>query len=592
MKSLANFTHHNKRHDSAQRHLSLHAAIAAENAAMQKASSFGVRNENEDDSDEKTLTDVYFEVIGGLRPGVRIAQTEAYIKRRAPKWANGGGGGDGDDGGDDGGDGDGEEENSEAALAADPKVARAKETLKRYREKFEDIEKNGGRETTRNIDSWTAVYDILTSPNCFAESIFDLSGISQIMSNVAKIDNLPDKHSREALSLIQHAWSNVDAYHTSASWYKWTAKACYLLMLSLAICIVAVGVASTAGAKTPVVVPRSLGNYLILGLSLMNAVIASLTTYMNPAVRWQLLRSSALSLESEIWQFRTRTGKYRESRASSSRNAEKHFHKAIKEVENLTLQSGDLRHTTFYSKPKSQWTRHGQHGSKACCCCCRGNGSGGRVAGAAVAAATAGGGKTNIVPVSQVNNHHSPLRPEEYLMFRLKPAQKFYMDRLPRYSKSRTLTKAITILGSIAGSILAVFDLSEYSVLVVVLISSVVAWSEFAGTEKKLERYSTVVSGLGQILLWWNALPLVEKLATKSIDNMVSQVEGQIRSEQQNWRATSQAAKKMQQAVDNADGSNGSAEGRGGGGGGGGGESSQRGASTPGGGSFTKSNFA
>ena len=48
----------------------------------------------------------------------------------------------------------------------------------------------------------------------------------------------------------------------------------------------------------------------------------------------------------------------------------------------------------------------------------------------------------------------------------------------------------------------------------------------------------------------------------------------------------------MQQAVDNADGSNGSAEGRGGGGGGGGGESSQRGASTPGGGSFTKSNFA
>ena len=72
-----------------------------------------------------------------------------------------------------------------------------------YKNKLDDVEKNGGRDTKRNIDTWTAVYDVITSPNCFAESIYDLSGISQIMSNVAKIDNLPDKHSREALVSLE-----------------------------------------------------------------------------------------------------------------------------------------------------------------------------------------------------------------------------------------------------------------------------------------------------------------------------------------------------------------------------------------------------
>jgi hypothetical protein len=533
LKGIANFDHLHKRRTSVQKHLSLHGAIEAENEAMKEASSFGVRHENEDDSHEKKLADVFFEVMGGLKPGVRFAQTEAFIKKRKPQWVSS----------------DENDENDEEALAADPKLSRAKQWLKHWQNKLKAIEKAGGRETKRDLDQWTAVYDILTSPNCFAESIFDLSGISQIMSNVAKIDNLPDKHSREALLLIQHAWSDVDAYHTGALWYKWTAKVCYILMLVLALFIVAIGITTTAGAKTPIMIPRTLGNYLILSLSMMNAVIASLTTYTNPAVRWQILRSSGLSLESEIWQFRTRTGKYRASREASSRDAEKTFHTAIKEIENITLQSGDLRRTMFYSKPKSSWTRHGQNRSRSWCCC-----RGGRRVHPTQSGKKARSSKASVMPTRQFDNHHSPLRPEEYLVYRLKPMLTFYMRRLPGYSRNRTITKMVTILGSIGGSILAVFDLSEFSVLLVMVISSVVAWSEFAGTEKKLERYSNVVSGLGQIQLWWNALPLVEKLAAKSIDQLVSQVEGQIRNEQQGWRAMSQAAKKIQESVQHAEG--------------------------------------
>ena len=73
--------------------------------------------------------------------------------------------------------------------------------------------------------------------------------------------------------------------------------------------------------------------------------------------------------------------------------------------------------------------------------------------------------------------------------------------------------------------------------------------------EKKLERYSTVISGLGQIDLWWKSLPEVERLATKSIDDLVSTVEDQIRNEHQGWRATSEVSSKLSDAQEGLDAS-------------------------------------
>ena len=161
---------------------------------------------------------------------------------------------------------------------------------------------------------------------------------------------------------------------------------------------------------------------------------------------------------------------------------------------------------------------------------------------------------TYITPVGNIDNHHSPLRPDEYLQFRLQPVLSFYRGRLPRYSRSRTLTKVSSIIGSICGSILAVFNLADFSVLLVMVLSSIVAWSEFAGTEKKLNRYSTVVSGLSQIELWWMSLPEVERLSAHSIDMLVQSVEGQIRNERQGWRATSQSTKKLAEAIGSTEG--------------------------------------
>ena len=143
----------------------------------------------------------------------------------------------------------------------------------------------------RDIEEWLAVYDLLAAPNVFAQSVYNLVGINEIMNDVAKIDNLPDKHSVEALCLLRRAWTNVDAYRYYAGVYKLIAKVCYVIMLLLGIATVAVGVVFSNIDES-----GSMSDMLILGLSLASAIVAGYTSFMNPARRWHVLRSASLTM--------------------------------------------------------------------------------------------------------------------------------------------------------------------------------------------------------------------------------------------------------------------------------------------------------
>ena len=105
------------------------------------------------------------------------------------------------------------------------------------------------------------------------------------------------------------------------------------------------------------------------------------------------------------------------------------------------------------------------------------------------------------------------------------------------------------VFGSLAGAILSFLNASVWVAFISSVTSSVVAWTEFSGTEKKLDRYSHVVSSLKMVKMWWESLPEVEKLATRSIDTLIDTVEGQLRKERQGWRASSESMKKIQAAL-------------------------------------------
>ena len=75
------------------------------------------------------------------------------------------------------------------------------------------------------------------------------------------------------------------------------------------------------------------------------------------------------------------------------------------------------------------------------------------------------------------------------------------------------------------------------------------AWGEFYGANKKLMRYSTVISSLNEELSSWDALTEVERHAAQRAEELITNCETLITGEREAWLATSQAAKRMEKAI-------------------------------------------
>ena len=147
------------------------------------------------------------------------------------------------------------------------------------------------------------------------------------------------------------------------------------------------------------------------------------------------------------------------------------------------------------STPDSVWSAHGQFQKSGVAGCC--------------ARCCSSKKKSLVSPISTINNHHSPVKPDDYIRFRLRPAMNFYRSRIPTYARAHSFATLIMIVGSLAGGCLAFYDYAIWVGMLSSFTSAVVAWCEFSGTEKKLDRYSNIVISLKSINLWWDSLPEV-----------------------------------------------------------------------------------
>ena len=230
---------------------------------------------------------------------------------------------------------------------------------------MEEIESNGGCLTsyTLNPQEWLAYYDLLTSSNTFSGSIFDIDEIKRILGSVAKIDRLPNANSLEALRTLQDAWDHVEVYNLVASSYKTIAKITYVVMLIVGVLITAFSMMHafyTCGDSTTGDNGNTSSTYVVIILSFIGTTVASYVTYTNPAVKWQQLRTAALSIESNIWTFRTRSGPYRTTGEGFDQSAEKMLSEMLKDIKEKVLEGADIKNTSFYARVKSQ-NKHGQH---------------------------------------------------------------------------------------------------------------------------------------------------------------------------------------------------------------------------------------
>ena len=218
----------------------------------------------------------------------------------------------------------------------------------------ETIDNNGGLMTGYNFDSsvWMAQYDLLMSANTFSGSVFDLDEIKRVLGSVAKIDRLPNANSLEALRTLQDAWDHVEVYHFMADRYKMIGKLTYIAMLLT-------GIAITVMSQIASIMVLDL-RFVIIALSFLGSILAAYVAYTNPIVKWQQLRVAALSMESNIWMFRTRAGPYRTTGEDFDQSSEQLLGDVLRHIKTSVLESADVKSTSFFSHTSS-YNKHGQH---------------------------------------------------------------------------------------------------------------------------------------------------------------------------------------------------------------------------------------
>jgi hypothetical protein len=216
------------------------------------------------------------------------------------------------------------------------------------------IDENGGYMTGYDFDSsvWMAQFDLLMSANTFSGSVFDLDEIKRVLGSVAKIDRLPSANSLEALRTLQDAWDHVEVYHIMADKYKQTSKVAYVAMLFTGIAITVLSqINSILGYDS---------RYIIIALSFFGTCLAGFVAYTNPIVKWQQLRVAALTIESNIWMFRTRAGAYRTTGEEFDLSSEQLLAESLRAIKAGVLEGADIKSTSFFSRSVSH-NKHGQH---------------------------------------------------------------------------------------------------------------------------------------------------------------------------------------------------------------------------------------
>jgi hypothetical protein len=383
------------------------------------------------------------------------------------------------------------------------------------------------------LDVSIALKLLLTNPSVFSGSLDNLQSLQATLERAAKIDRLPASNSREALLILRQAWDHVDIFSDVAKSNKKVAKVAFVAILATSLWVTcSTIVASNVGTLTELDVASI--SHFMLALTISSSLIAGYMSFVDPLTKWHELKAASLDLESEIWKFRCRVGGYSsgERLGTEVSGAEAHLASSLRSTKQHVFKSASLQETGFYAKlnvfntSRSSVYKHGQYGRP----CSR-------------------GGTLGNSPAA--DNHQSPLKPQEYLEYRVKPLIRFYQNRLPAYYRSRALSTAVLMLSTIVSSLLILLKQAPWTAVLAALSTVVTAWSAFHSTDKKLARYSATINAIDELVLWWNEMTDVEKASIPNINAIVGTCEEIFKQERQAWLSTSLSQKLL---VDSAKG--------------------------------------
>ena len=161
--------------------------------------------------------------------------------------------------------------------------------------------------------NWMYAYILFKIPHFYSGHVMDVEHLRVLLDRIVARARLPGREHLEGLKVLRSAWNVVDVGHVHLGVYKYMSKFFYLYILASGIGTVCLTVFSGY-------IDSSMTNFesnmtptgaLIFYLSVATTFVTAFNSYINPSSRWRQIRNITCTLESSIWQYRTRTGLYK-----------------------------------------------------------------------------------------------------------------------------------------------------------------------------------------------------------------------------------------------------------------------------------------
>jgi hypothetical protein len=294
-------------------------------------------------------------------------------------------------------------------------------------------------------------------------------------------------------------------------------------------------------------------------MPLLATVVKGILSILNPLSKSNALKDAAASIESEVYLYRSKVGKYNPSRQSSdagtpsSKQPRLLFSAAIDEI--LTTASDGEIKTASLENPSDMNTQsvldEVNHRIKAnradqeAYLAPMPAGSGGllgllsfgMISGPA--AKTRGGrsccscfGSQKVAPgqidkklSKNFDDGLSTLSAEEYVQFRLLPMLGEISSSTPGLNfRVYGVSITVTIL-SVSSSALSTFGQSLFIPAMLAFSGAITSWTSYQRTDQLLLQKNIAVGNLHQLLIWWDGLTMIEKRVPTNKNALVLQAE-------------------------------------------------------------------
>ena len=358
---------------------------------------------------------------------------------------------------------------------------------------------------------------LLSSPNFHHLNLKnDSAEATRMVKKLVRLDRLPQQNRLEGLLLLQDAWRAYDVSMHLADRYKLACKTIFALQLVFSwLVVVGSGLDSDLIGEWEDSILHA-----VFGVSVAFSILVSLDGMLNPKARWRQLRSGAGSLQSIIWKYRTRTRPFAldDSQPESTR-PETTLCSMLNEWRDNLIAGAGLKTTNLFRKYPKRVYRHYQNNPE--------NNKG-----------------DGLLPESAKDDFHSPMRAEadekdsDYIKLRIKPMIAFYEERIPVYTRHAMFLRVTILMLGVTASVLAHYNLLTWVTVATAAATVTTSWDKFGDAEHKVERYSSAIAALRNLLAHWNSHNPVQKATKDSITNLVITAEAIICEEQVSWNST------------------------------------------------------